>query len=612
MITDHPVLVVKAIYNYKANNNDELCLKKGDVITVTQSLEGGWWEGTLNGVTGWFPSNYVRELKTETIKPEKSVVLPTEVPLSPNLNDIRLYRGIVFQDIVTTEKNHLADLQSLISNYLSPLKETDILSDIEYSYLINNLEEVCNSSKILLQMLEDVKGAAPESQRIGGEFIRVSVYMKNIHLNYSSGHPKAAAVIEKHKEALEKFLEELGANCPGLLTLTTGLSKPFRRLEKYPALLLELLNHTQEDHVDRGDTQRAASVYRDIANACAAIRKQKEMELEILSGNIKDWEGEPIQTLGPVLHMGSVIIVSEDRQRISRFLVAFPDTLLILSAKLGTFTFEGKLPLASLAVRKLDPLDGHPYSFEISGNLVQRFSAICASADSLNQWLNVLTSQGVRSPVHSSRQSTLSRTSPSHMRTSISPINSLQALPVAHSSRSSSPDENKSNNRIAAAAREVKKKVWPNWNLRPHPPMRASLTTQSEVKLRRSNSCKKEKDYESEGDLPVRHMLETLNSYERTRNTMPSATASAPPRLNFHEDKIIIDGFGEDGTEIREKTLVDTVYMLKDQIQELKGEVSSLNKALSEEITARKKLETLVKKHLLPNHVNHVSTSLEG
>jgi len=30
---------------------------------VTQAIEGGWWEGTLHGKTGWFPSNYVREFK---------------------------------------------------------------------------------------------------------------------------------------------------------------------------------------------------------------------------------------------------------------------------------------------------------------------------------------------------------------------------------------------------------------------------------------------------------------------------------------------------------------------------------------------------------------------
>ena len=42
----------------------KLCLKKGDVITVTQAIDGGWWEGTLNGITGWFPSNYIKEIKT--------------------------------------------------------------------------------------------------------------------------------------------------------------------------------------------------------------------------------------------------------------------------------------------------------------------------------------------------------------------------------------------------------------------------------------------------------------------------------------------------------------------------------------------------------------------
>ncbi|GFT83160.1 rho guanine nucleotide exchange factor 7 [Trichonephila clavipes] len=382
-------------------------------------------------------------------------------------------------------------------------------------------------------------------------------------------------------DALGKFMEEHSANPPGILTLTTGLSKPFRRLEKYPALLLELLRHTPkcevaavaewyryrtvacfvtdesnveivvlppdaseltdedeggenevntgeiiENHIDRGDTQRAASLYRDIANTCAAIRKQKEMEFEIMAGNIKGWEGEPIHTLGNIVHLGSVVFLTDDHQRSSRFLVAFPETLVILSAKLGSFTYEGKLPLSSLIVRKMDSSEGHPYAFEINGNLIQRITVICSSADSLNQWLNVFPSHSVRNSTPGSRHATLPRSSPSHssqMRTSISPINSMQTLPMpqSHSSRSSSP-EDKPNNRIAAAARQVTKKVWPNWNLRPHPPMRASLTSQNEVKLRRSNSYKKDKDHDSEGDLPVRQMLESINCYDRSRNTMPS------------------------------------------------------------------------------------------
>ena len=59
-------------------------------------------------------------------------------------------------------------------------------------------------------------------------------------------------------------MESQGAASPGLLVLTTGLSKPFRRLEKYSGILQELERHIEENHPDRGDTQRSVSVYKDI------------------------------------------------------------------------------------------------------------------------------------------------------------------------------------------------------------------------------------------------------------------------------------------------------------------------------------------------------------
>lgn len=60
-------------------------------------------------------------------------------------------------------------------------------------------------------------------------------------------------------------MENAGAVCPGVLVLTAGLSKPFRRLGKYPAMLQELARHVHEAHPDRGDTHRASVVYKDIA-----------------------------------------------------------------------------------------------------------------------------------------------------------------------------------------------------------------------------------------------------------------------------------------------------------------------------------------------------------
>ncbi|XP_067291731.1 SH3 domain-containing kinase-binding protein 1 isoform X2 [Pseudorasbora parva] len=55
----------KAAFSYAPQNEDELELKIGDVIEVLGEVEEGWWEGTLNGKTGMFPSNFTKEVLTE-------------------------------------------------------------------------------------------------------------------------------------------------------------------------------------------------------------------------------------------------------------------------------------------------------------------------------------------------------------------------------------------------------------------------------------------------------------------------------------------------------------------------------------------------------------------
>ncbi|KAK6293092.1 hypothetical protein J4Q44_G00365930 [Coregonus suidteri] len=53
----------KASFSYVPQNEDELELKIGDVIDILVEVEEGWWEGSLNGKTGMFPSNFTRELE---------------------------------------------------------------------------------------------------------------------------------------------------------------------------------------------------------------------------------------------------------------------------------------------------------------------------------------------------------------------------------------------------------------------------------------------------------------------------------------------------------------------------------------------------------------------
>ncbi|XP_004078485.1 SH3 domain-containing protein 21 isoform X3 [Oryzias latipes] len=51
----------QVMFDYKAQSEDELDLKKGDVVVLLrkETEDEGWWEGELNGRCGFFPDNFV-------------------------------------------------------------------------------------------------------------------------------------------------------------------------------------------------------------------------------------------------------------------------------------------------------------------------------------------------------------------------------------------------------------------------------------------------------------------------------------------------------------------------------------------------------------------------
>lgn len=51
-------MYVRALYDYDADDHTSLSFRQGDTIQVITQLASGWWDGIINGVRGWFPSNY--------------------------------------------------------------------------------------------------------------------------------------------------------------------------------------------------------------------------------------------------------------------------------------------------------------------------------------------------------------------------------------------------------------------------------------------------------------------------------------------------------------------------------------------------------------------------
>ncbi|KAG7252286.1 hypothetical protein CRUP_029345, partial [Coryphaenoides rupestris] len=55
----------KVLFDYAPQNQDELELKVGELVDINEEVDRGWWSGSVNGKSGLFPSNFVKELEEE-------------------------------------------------------------------------------------------------------------------------------------------------------------------------------------------------------------------------------------------------------------------------------------------------------------------------------------------------------------------------------------------------------------------------------------------------------------------------------------------------------------------------------------------------------------------
>ncbi|XP_036775063.1 rho guanine nucleotide exchange factor 6 isoform X6 [Manis pentadactyla] len=523
-------LIVKARFNFKQTNEDELSVCKGDIIYVTRVEEGGWWEGTLNGRTGWFPSNYVREIKSSErpISP-KAVKGFETTPLTKN------YYTVVLQNILDTEKDYAKELQSLLVTYLRPLQSNNNLSTVEFTSLLGNFEEVCTFQQTLCQALEECSKFPENQHKVGGCLLNLMPHFKSMYLAYCANHPSAVNVLTQRSDDLEQFMEKQGASSPGILILTTSLSKPFMRLEKYVTLLQELERHMEDTHPDHQDILKAIIAFKTLMGQCQDLRKRKQLELQILSEPIQAWEGEDIKTLGNVIFMSQVMVqygTCEEKEE--RYFMLFSNVLIMLSAspRMSGFIYQGKIPIAGMAVTRLDEIEGNDYTFEITGNVAERLVVHCTTSQDFQEWLEQL-SRLIRGPASSS---SLSKTSSSSCS--------------AHS-------------RMSYILKESSK----------------SPKTMKKFLHKRKTERKP-----SEEEYVIR---------KSTRKD------SVPQVLLPEEEKLIIEETRSNGqTIIEEKSLVDTVYALKDEVKELKQENKRMKQCLEEELKSRRDLEKLVRRLL--------------
>ncbi|KAK6298395.1 hypothetical protein J4Q44_G00314500 [Coregonus suidteri] len=599
------LVLVKARFQFKQNNEDELSFNKGDLISVLRQEEGGWWEGSLNGKTGWFPSNYVREVK------------PCDKPVSPKATQLtKSYYSVVVQDILEHEREFVKELQTVLSCYLRPLKASDKLSITDSGSLSGNLEEILTFQQGLVLALDECTKVPESQQRLAACYLNLIGQIRTLYRSYCSSHPSAVCVLTDHSEELGMFMESQGASTPGILTLTTSLSKPFMRLDKYPILLQELERHMEEAHPDYSDIMKVTVAFKSLVTQCQDLRKRKNLELQILSEPVRGWEGDGMKSLGHVAYMSQVHMQNgTNEEKEERYLMMFPSVLVMLSAspRMSGFIYQGRLPLTGSTVSRqmADTENGH-YTFEITGSTMDRVTVFCSNPQELQEWLDHLHAytEGA-SPVGPIIKNELGK-----------PV-SMVGTPTHQSHLPSFSTPSQANRGPLEPPKTTK--PWSLSCLRPAPPLKPSAalcykermsyilkdSSKSPGPIKKFLPKRRAERKHSDDEFLLRkstaaleedaQILKVIEAYCTGASQHQTNTAvrkeSVPQVLLPEEEKIMVEEMKNNGqTIIEEKSLVDAVYALKDEVHELKKENKWMKQCLEEEQKSRKELERVVRK----------------
>jgi hypothetical protein len=73
----------RALYEYAAVEEGELSFQEGARIEVLMRDDSGWWQGQCGDTIGWFPAEYVSEIKEPSPTPSPTPIVTAPTPAPP-------------------------------------------------------------------------------------------------------------------------------------------------------------------------------------------------------------------------------------------------------------------------------------------------------------------------------------------------------------------------------------------------------------------------------------------------------------------------------------------------------------------------------------------------
>ena len=172
----------------------------------------------------------------------------------------------VVQEVRTTEKNYVADLQTLLTAYARPLKQQKILGDDDLKKLFSCLEEIsgCNTA-----LSEALQREGEPIDVLATAFMQVGPFLK-LYASYCKNYETALATLSRCRRtnhAFAGFCTKASASA-GSSSIDNLIIKPVQRLMKYPLFFGDLRSCCDGALLEK--LEKAAALVRAVSHSVDA------------------------------------------------------------------------------------------------------------------------------------------------------------------------------------------------------------------------------------------------------------------------------------------------------------------------------------------------------
>ena len=207
---------------------------------------------------------------------------PSVLEHSPVLQRTQEKRKNTITELISTEKQYLADLKVIDEIFLTPLQssrinQSKIIDEIAIRTIFINLPDLIAFSLDFIARLD--KG----TDFLGGIVLDVLPHMERVFLEYCKFHEEGGNNVEElltQNEEFRQFITLATVLLPGKTTswdLPSLLIKPIQRLLKYPLLLGQIEDLTDTDHPDNCNLREAKGKLLALTYKINCVKMRKDI-----------------------------------------------------------------------------------------------------------------------------------------------------------------------------------------------------------------------------------------------------------------------------------------------------------------------------------------------